>query len=588
MSDENKKRSNTSMNGPNDDQAENNAFSNAGASASSRLKHRRGNDYGETELTATNVRSHTQDSSSQLNFNQPGAYQSLHLAQRLMASQLHQVHQDQSSSRNHTIGGVGFNNQPIDSFASRKADQPSDVSRFIEEARPSTITSPGSLLSRTQNPTIPKRDDSSAIQNIINNLYLSLSSQQQINPQGVNALAPQLQNQQNQWLTDINATQTRRASYSSSQDRYPISFQEQIISMLNNQSAPGLLSQSQMNHSSVPVIGRNEHTGLASACSGTSVNDGSSSSDLHSMLAALLQGGGSFSTHEIVGGARLQNNLLDDRQSRLDTSRNFRPDSSHFDLSQILRQLLTPGAVASNNLAETSSNRFRDCSGVIDHLALLGNSGSSQNADPLHFLSQLLSQGLGQQHPSIAGNTQAQSINPTASYGQSNAQEPLLPQEMADNLDTPGLTGRSSITLALSCDKDMLSPYQCLVRQQIELFEAKQEDINSNAQGRNRPIVLGQVGIRCRHCVFLAPHLRSRGSTYYPSTATGLYQAAQNLASGHLCNHCRNIPSSIRDELLQLSERKSFAGGGKKYWAEGVRSIGVFEDENGLRFSKDR
>ena len=36
-------------------------------------------------------------------------------------------------------------------------------------------------------------------------------------------------------------------------------------------------------------------------------------------------------------------------------------------------------------------------------------------------------------------------------------------------------------------------------RKQIELFEAKQEDVDAGAQGRNKPIILGQVGIRCIH-----------------------------------------------------------------------------------------
>ena len=33
----------------------------------------------------------------------------------------------------------------------------------------------------------------------------------------------------------------------------------------------------------------------------------------------------------------------------------------------------------------------------------------------------------------------------------------------------------------------------------MELFEAQEIDVEAGAQGRNRGIVLGQVGIRCRH-----------------------------------------------------------------------------------------
>jgi hypothetical protein len=150
----------------------------------------------------------------------------------------------------------------------------------------------------------------------------------------------------------------------------------------------------------------------------------------------------------------------------------------------------------------------------------------------------------------------------------------------------PDMTGRPPTVIYMSCDDDSLSEYQCLVRKQIELFEARREDVDSNAQGRNRPIVMGQVGIRCRHCTMLPPKHRARGAIYYPAKLYGLYQAAQNMASSHLCEHCQHVPPDIRKELLKLRDRKSSAGGGKKYWADGVRILGVFEDEDGLRYEK--
>jgi hypothetical protein len=133
-------------------------------------------------------------------------------------------------------------------------------------------------------------------------------------------------------------------------------------------------------------------------------------------------------------------------------------------------------------------------------------------------------------------------------------------------------------------DDDNLSDYQCLARKQIEIFEAGPEEVESNAQGRNEPIIAGQVGIRCWHCSNIPPPHRTRGATYYPSKLYGLYQAAQNMASAHLCNHCQLIPDSLRQELAVLRERKSSAGGGKQYWADGVSVLGVIEDEGILRF----
>eukprot|EP00980_Cylindrotheca_fusiformis_P001572 scaffold360_cov107-Cylindrotheca_fusiformis.AAC.2 len=148
------------------------------------------------------------------------------------------------------------------------------------------------------------------------------------------------------------------------------------------------------------------------------------------------------------------------------------------------------------------------------------------------------------------------------------------------------LSGKKPVLLYMSCDDDSLSPYQCLVRKQIELYEADRQEVESNAKGRNKPIVLGQVGIRCRHCSMLHHKTRDRGSKYYPAKLNGLYQAAQSMASGHLCYHCKQVPQSLRNELLILREKKSSAGGGKKYWGDGVRVLGVYEDEHGLRFKK--
>jgi hypothetical protein len=56
------------------------------------------------------------------------------------------------------------------------------------------------------------------------------------------------------------------------------------------------------------------------------------------------------------------------------------------------------------------------------------------------------------------------------------------------------------ISLYLSVDREMLSEYQLMVRQQLELFEAGAEDVESNTQGRKKQVVIGQVGLRCKHC----------------------------------------------------------------------------------------
>jgi hypothetical protein len=143
----------------------------------------------------------------------------------------------------------------------------------------------------------------------------------------------------------------------------------------------------------------------------------------------------------------------------------------------------------------------------------------------------------------------------------------------------------AGIPMSLPSDESNLSEYQCLIRAQIELFEARNQDIECNAQGRNKPIKVGQVGIRCKHCTILPPGRRPRGAVYFPAKLPGLYQAAQNMAINHFTESCASIPEATRARILRLKAKKATVlGGGKQYWANGARVLGIVETENGLIF----
>jgi hypothetical protein len=145
-------------------------------------------------------------------------------------------------------------------------------------------------------------------------------------------------------------------------------------------------------------------------------------------------------------------------------------------------------------------------------------------------------------------------------------------------------TGRPPIQLYLTCDDDVMSAYQCVVRKQVELFEADIEDVETNAQGRNKPIMLGQVGVRCRHCNLLHPKQRTKGAVYYPTKLDGIYQAVNNMANIHLEKNCQIIDDWSRQHLITLRNNRSISGGGKTAWAERAAALGVFEDNQGLHF----
>lgn len=130
--------------------------------------------------------------------------------------------------------------------------------------------------------------------------------------------------------------------------------------------------------------------------------------------------------------------------------------------------------------------------------------------------------------PSFGSTTSSSTTVPTSNHSTLLTNQGQSALNVAGHTDNPlpqyntaKLTGRPSVTLYISCDDDSLSEYQCLARKQIELFEAGREEVESNAQGRNRPIVMGQVGIRCRHCTMLPPKHRARGAVYYPAKLHG-------------------------------------------------------------------
>lgn len=149
---------------------------------------------------------------------------------------------------------------------------------------------------------------------------------------------------------------------------------------------------------------------------------------------------------------------------------------------------------------------------------------------------------------------------------------------------SPGLTNRPPVPVYLDYDEQTLTGYQCLLRKQLELFEAGPDEVRGSAQGRNTPISLGQVGIRCRHCASLPKAARNRGAVYYSKTIDGLYQVAQNMSKLHLCKTCHKIPEDTQRMLIKLQKVNNRASGGKEYWAEGLRVLGICEDGNILRF----
>lgn len=140
--------------------------------------------------------------------------------------------------------------------------------------------------------------------------------------------------------------------------------------------------------------------------------------------------------------------------------------------------------------------------------------------------------------------------------------------------------------LAMPVDPKRLSSHQSLLRYQIEVFCAGEEDTCAYTRGRNKPIRLGQIGIRCRHCKFLPVSRRKRGSVYFPGAIEGFYQAAQNMNSTHLqTGDCPLMGNALRQEFANMiATRGVSTGAGRAYWAAQAGNLGLRNTEKGIVF----
>ena len=184
--------------------------------------------------------------------------------------------------------------------------------------------------------------------------------------------------------------------------------------------------------------------------------------------------------------------------------------------------------------------------------------------------------------------TDAKQTVPLSSSQRVQGQPPGLAITSKASIDSAQVSSRllehqEPILIYTVKDEASLSGYQCNMRQHMEYFSATADDTVTKGQGRIRPVQLGQVGVRCRHCRHLPQLARTKGAVYFPTRLSNIYQAGQNMACLHLLDNCPNIGENLRAALRAAAVApKSKAGGGRKYWAASAQTFGIVEDEESL------
>lgn len=182
-------------------------------------------------------------------------------------------------------------------------------------------------------------------------------------------------------------------------------------------------------------------------------------------------------------------------------------------------------------------------------------------------------------------NTSARGKRANRGQGPKSKRRKPTPTQADSTADDPvryTLPPGEGLPLSLPSDRGILSEYQQLIRQSIEFFEAQPNDISTGVQGRRKKIEPGQVGLRCRYCAHRPPHWRGRGAAYYPGTLACVYQAAQNMAANHFVKTCDDIPPDVHKQFVearQKQEQETRRSGGKTYWMETSRHVGLEERE---------
>lgn len=146
-----------------------------------------------------------------------------------------------------------------------------------------------------------------------------------------------------------------------------------------------------------------------------------------------------------------------------------------------------------------------------------------------------------------------------------------------------------STSLTLPEDDDVLSPLHAYMRKYcIEAFSATQDDVSSPRYGKshNGKIVVGQVGIRCLHCIHLDPKKRPERAVCYPSSLRNIYHSMETWQRRH-STVCSAIPLWVRRDMAALMKiSRSNAGGRRQYWEDAARQLGLVDTPYGVRFAR--
>ncbi|KAL3923358.1 MAG: hypothetical protein SGILL_001700 [Bacillariaceae sp.] len=137
--------------------------------------------------------------------------------------------------------------------------------------------------------------------------------------------------------------------------------------------------------------------------------------------------------------------------------------------------------------------------------------------------------------------------------------------------------------LALPEDRISLSETLCIVRENIEVFQATTEDVEAPAPGRKHAVSVGQVGLRCIHCRQTTRSSdRVKRAVCYPSSIKRIYRTVIDMKLDHFL-HCKFVPQNLKDTLTALKANNTRSTGTTmQYFIRAATQLGMVDSKCGV------
>jgi hypothetical protein len=138
--------------------------------------------------------------------------------------------------------------------------------------------------------------------------------------------------------------------------------------------------------------------------------------------------------------------------------------------------------------------------------------------------------------------------------------------------------------LALPEDRISLSETLCIVRENVEVFQATMEDVEAPAPGRKHAVTVGQVGLRCIHCRHTTRSSeRVKRAVCYPSSIKRIYRTVIDMKLDHFL-HCKFVPQNLKDTLAALKANNTRSTGTTmQYFIRAASTLGMVDGPSGVR-----